>query len=202
MAIYTTLFVATDAELTDFFPGWRVPRKKPVLEERTNPFTGELVRCVTWDPGRKPDSASGSSLFSRHRRKTIPPVLPPEDDYQRGLEENAPALLRTFPHVAMKGITGFELLMLAQSLLNEELPPARFVDCREDEGMVEALPAAAAQPLASLADDRLAEVVSGWGAGLYDGGEGGGLLWALLRIRALAKEAVRRKGQVYSHTRG
>jgi hypothetical protein len=200
MAIYTTLFVATDAELTVLFPGWRAPRKKPVVAERTNPFTGEPVRCLTWDPGRKPESGSGPSLFVRHRQKAVPPVLAPEDDYQSWLEASAPALLRTLPHSAMKGVTGFDLLMLAQSLLNQELPPARFVDCRQDEGMVETLPAAAVQPLANLAEDRLAEVAAGWGAKLDVGAGAGELLWALLRIRALAKDAVLRKGQVYSHT--
>ncbi len=201
MAVYTTLFVASDAELSELFPGWRAPKARPARVKRKNPFTGENATVELWDPGRKAKAALGPTLFETHGRKLVDPVLPPEDDYQSLLEDNAPALLRTLPHSAMKGVTEVELIALAEALGAGPSPPARFVDCPEDEGLIAALPAAAVGPLAALADRQLRKAAKAWQKALGPAGGSGGLEWALRRLRPLAAAAVTRDGHLFSHAR-
>jgi hypothetical protein len=199
MAIYTTLFVASDATLTALFPGWRAARAVPAKVTRKNPFTGDVITVEDWDPGPPAELPLGLTLFDSRGREAIPPVLPPDDEYQSLLENGSPILLRTVPHSAMKGISEVELSALAEAMVGRSEPPARFVDCPEDEGFIGALPTGAIKPLATLDDDQLEQVATRWQDALQDGGDCEDLEWALRRIRALAAEALGSGGHVFSH---
>lgn len=172
-----------------------MPLVQPRREMRRNPFTGQEAAVTIWDPG--PSGACGT-LYAARGRLALPPVMPPEDDYQLQLEEAAPALLRTFPHAALKGISEVELRQLGAALAGDALPPARFVDCDEDEGSIGAIQAAAISILAEASDPKLHEYAAIWRARLIEV-EPAGLEWALQRIRALARDAVARSGSLFSH---
>lgn len=162
MAIYTTLFTATDSELTELFPGWRLPLPAPAprQETRKNPFAGQAedITIVTWDPGSPVPRGELPSLYEGIDRPLLPPVLPPDGeflDYQQWLEDCCPTVLRTLPHVAMKGITHYELQELGAVLVGDNVPPGRFVDCPEDEGFIGAIQAQAIPLLAKASRKQL-----------------------------------------------
>lgn len=54
MGVLTDFFLATEAELRAHYPAWRVPLAEPKRAPMKNPFTGETVEAVVWDP--EPDS--------------------------------------------------------------------------------------------------------------------------------------------------
>ncbi len=207
MAIYTTLFTATDSELTELFPGWRLPLPAPAprQETRKNPFAGQAedITIVTWDPGSPVPRGELPSLYEGIDRPLLPPVLPPDGeflDYQQWLEDCCPTVLRTLPHVAMKGITHYELQELGAVLVGDNVPPGRFVDCPEDEGFIGAIQAQAIPLLAKASRKQLQRYSAKWCARLEEG-EGDALVWVLLRLRALARDAVTRQANLFSHTR-
>ena len=206
--VYYTLFVATDADLDACFPGWRRPLAEPRLAEHFNPFTREMSTYPTLDPGRTPEAGPPGSLGSKRRRKAVAPILPPENDSDRWHEKKkVPVLLATFPHAAMAGSWG-TFVHLLRALGLPESPPARFVDCPEDEGIIEALPEAAIGPLGSLGDREATKAPPAWQKALEIKGpwakeiedeSSEGSAWALRRIRALAADADRRGGHVFVH---
>lgn len=212
----TTLFVVTDAELTEFFPGWRLPLAAPVRVTARHPFTGEPMSYDQWDPGRDPSILSGPTLFEQQGRAILSPVVPPDDAYPNWLEKDAPPLLRTFPHCAMKGITMAQLTGLAELLLGHLEPPARFADCQEDDGLIEgALPAVAVRAFSRASDSQLATLaLELQNLGLWENLDSqvrkvrknlGLKVNAssrerdLRRVRVLAAEAVRVDGHLFSH---
>ncbi len=199
MAIYTTLFVASDATLTALFPGWRAARAAQAKVARKNPFTGDVINVEEWDPGPLAELPPGLTLFESRGREAIAPVLPPDDEYQSLREDGSPILLRTVPHSAMKGISEVELSVLAESMAGRWETPARFVDWPEGEGFIGALPAGAIEPLATLDDDQLEQVATRWQDALDDGSDCEDLERALRRIRALAAEALSSGAHVFSH---
>ena len=204
MAIYSTLFVATDADLDKFFPGWRAPLPRPVRAETRNPFTGEPLVYEQWDPGFQGKAPRRPSLLERHGRKVLEPLVAPEgedEDYQVWLEDGAPELLRTFPHVAAKGVTGVELSAVAEVLVGRTVPPARFVDCPDGEGSAAALAAEAVPLLAGLGDKQLRPTAKKWRTALGDefAPAVADLEDYLRTFRALAAEAAARGGHVFTH---
>ena len=202
MAVFTTLFTARDSELTSFFPGWRKPLASPRKESRKNPLNGNVIGVTTWDPGTAQSEDQAVSLFdSRDRRILAPAVLPDGDsrDYQQSLEENCPVLLRTVPHVAMKGITHFELQELGAIVIGDVVPPARFAECRGDEGCIGALQAQAIPLLAIATDKNLNKFAVAWCERLEEG-EVSDVRWALDRLVALARDAQVRDANVFSYT--
>ena len=119
-----------------------------------------------------------------------------------------PALLATFPHAAIVGSWG-TFVHLLRVLGLPESPPARFLDCPEDEGLFDALAEAAIGPLASLGDREAKKALPAWQKVLeirgpwakqVEGESSEGSLWAVRRIRALAAEAERRGGHFFFHT--
>ncbi len=223
LEIRLTLFAATDADLDSCFPGWRLPLPEPRVVEQINPFTREPMIFRTWDLGRPPEAGPPRTIRVAYRRRAIMPILPPEGDEAHWLEEkDTPALLRTLPHFAMWGVslrTKSELLgvldLPASPFLRlfigpQGSPPARFVDCPEDEGAIECLAEAVPGPLARL-DDRTARTcLAAWQKALGIKGKAvkrietefaEGSAWALRRIRALAVEADRRGGNLFVSSR-
>jgi hypothetical protein len=223
LEIRLTLFVATDADLDACLPGWRLPLAEPRLVEQINPFTRESMTLRTWDPGRPPKAGPPRSIRDGRRRKAVPPILPPEGDEARWLEEkDTPALLRTLPHFAMWGVSYPPLRELLAVLElpaapptpylpgPEGSPPARFIDCPEDEGTIECLSSGAIGPLARL-DDRAARAcLKAWQKVLGIRGKAvkrielefaEGSAWSLHRIRAMAADADRRGGNLFVSSR-
>ena len=201
MAIYTTLFTATDAELTEFFPGWQVPLSAPQKVMGINPFNGQELAVSSWCPKSTIPNDEQPTPYVNRGRQILPPALPIDGDwqeYQRWWEENAPPLLRTLPHVALKGITEFELQELGVSLVGDQVPPARFVLCRD--GAIGAIQASAIPLLASASEQQLRDYSAKWHDRLQEG-DPGHLQWVLLRIRALAADAVSREANLFSHAR-
>jgi hypothetical protein len=128
--------------------------------------------------------------------------MPPDGelkDYQISLEKNCPPLLRTLPHIAMKSISHSELQSLGAALVGDAVPPARFVDCREDEGCIGAIQAQAIPLLANASDQELGDYAAKWQARLQTNDKAD-WLWVLLRIRALARDAIAREANLFSHT--
>lgn len=206
MAFYTTLFTATDSELTELFPGWRSPLATPREVKRKNPFTGNEMTVTTWDPGESLVAISLGSIHDARDRPFLPPLVPPDGefrDYQKWLEENCPPLLRTLPHVATKGISEFELQQLGGALIGDDAPAARFVDCCEGQGTIGALQAAAIPLLAEATDERLNDYAAQWCERLEMNGMEGRdeMLWAIQRVAALARDARQRSATVFSHTK-
>jgi hypothetical protein len=221
-----TLFVAADPDLDACFPGWRLPLPEPRSVEQVNPFTKELVTFKTWDPGRAPGAGAPRSIRSARRRKSLAPILPPEGDGARWLEEeDTPALLRTLPHFAMWAVSIWPLRELLATLdlpaappcvygsafdVPGCAPPARIVDCPEEEGTIDALPEGVAGPLAALDDRGAKRCLAAWQKALDIRGKSvkrieeefaEGSTWALRRIRALAAEADRRGGNIFVSSR-
>jgi hypothetical protein len=92
----------------------------------------------------------------------------------------------------------------------EGSPPARFVDCPEDEGTIESLPEEVIGPMARLDDRGARACLSAWQKALGIRGKAVKLIetefaegsrWALRRIRALAAEAHRRGGSLFVSSR-
>src|SRR6266849_4277584 len=200
MAIYTTLFTATDPEITEFFPEWRHPLPAPRQETRKNPFTTKEVTVTIWDPGPPTSASEIASVYDVRGRSILPPAMPPDGefkDYQISLERNCPPLLRTLPHIAMKGISHSELQSLGTLLVGDAVPPARFVDCREDEGCIGAIQAHAIPLLANGSEQELRDYSKKWQARLEKHG-GEDLHWVLSRVKALAQDAISRQANLFS----
>lgn len=102
----------------------------------------------------------------------VPPVVDPASDYERFLEERAPARLRTMPHV----IVSFDVEALGFTRRGD-----LFWFAEED-----------AASLAEIGDDALGEVAERW-----LGGPAGAT--AILTLRKLARVAVQRDGHVLAH---
>ncbi len=220
-----TLFSATDADLNACFPGWRLPLPETRTVEEINPFTQTPVTFHTWDPGRAPEADPPGSIKVARRRKMVEPVLPPEGEQACWLEEeDTPTLLRTFPHFAMWGVSVRPLYELLNVLGLHGLPPsryfaaqfkgspppARFIDCLEDEGTIESFPGDVIGPLANLDDRNAKQCLAAWQKALGIKGKAVKLIeaefaegsaWALRRIRALAAEASRSGGHLFISSR-
>jgi len=54
MAIYTTYFVGTEAEIAAALPESRPRLLAPVRAKRMNPFTKQEVEYTSWDPADAP----------------------------------------------------------------------------------------------------------------------------------------------------
>jgi len=203
MALYTTLFTATDTELADLFGGWRSPLPAPRKEVRQIPFGPQReITVTTWDPEHKMHLDTIPSLFETNGRALLPPVVPFDGmlaAFQHRLEDACPSLLRTLPHAAIKGITHYELQLLGAVLIGDAVPPARFVDCREDEGCIGSIQAGAVPILANASDGQLRDYALVWNQRLEQNNVDN-LQWVLLRLRALAHDGVSRQANVFSHT--
>jgi hypothetical protein len=199
MGWYTTLFTATDSELSMFFPGWRFPLAARTSLAAKNPFTGEDMTVYNWDPGRTNTPEEMPAINDAYQRPFVPPIMPPDGEYQnyqQSMEENAPALLRTLPHVAVKNFSSFELEQLGEVILGKDVPPARFVDCAD--GYIGAMQAEAIPHLASASEQQLRE----YALKTCEGNEFDrvdGQMWVLQRVRALAQDAVSRNANVFSY---
>ena len=135
MAIYQTWFVADDPTLDRLFAGWQLE--------------GSTVEPA--EPGPLPvhDAEGG---------EPISPVLAPETDYERYLEETTPPGLAALPHLRWKGLAHDFIEVLTQ-----ELAPGTAVGLvrrgpdgsTEQVPVVQGLPSAVAAALAEQTDAQL-----------------------------------------------
>lgn len=132
MAVYTTLFSATAAELEERFPHVADPLATPRMVTRTNPFTKSVVQIESFEPEFGAPRHQ-SSLFSADERPALRPAQFQDDDYGRYLRTRVPPRLRSLPHIGTKNIMFYE----AEELLGlSEGKPAKVVHCLPDEGSV------------------------------------------------------------------
>ncbi|MBI5537367.1 MAG: hypothetical protein HY898_31885 [Deltaproteobacteria bacterium] len=185
MAIFVTLFAATEGELDRIFPGWPKPPEAPTLVRVDDPDTGEERTEKRWVPEGE---VSASLLLAdpQSAAEVMAPVLEPESEYERHMEERAPRVLRTLPHACLKHLFGRHLDALASLLLGRpiEARPARVtpdgfpIDRLAQEGMV---------ALSRMSPTDLPQLAERWARGPAKGFEGqADALWALRRVHALA----------------
>jgi hypothetical protein len=208
MARATTLFVATDEELARLFAAVRFSLEEPITAVKKNPVMHLVQATSSWDPGeddeeavissRAPSLPAGASIYAAEGVEPIEPVIRPDSRPAMALEETAPLRLRALPHAAVVGITGMELEALTLVLLGQEKPPARIVDALDEDGFVEGLPTEALAPLASLTDDALVALAAKWNATLRLTRRKADAS-SLQALRELAREALARGGNVFTH---
>jgi hypothetical protein len=208
MARATTLFVATDEELARLFAAVRHSLEEPITAVKKSPVMHLVHATSSWDPGERDEEAvissraptlpGAASIYANGGDEPVEPVIRPDSRPAMALEETAPLRLRALPHAAVVGITGLELEALTLVLLGEQKPPARIVEALDEDGFVEGLPTEALAPLASLTDDALMELSSKWNAALRltrrKAEES-----SLQALRSLAREAIARGGNVFTH---
>lgn len=187
MALFVTLFTATDQQLDAIFPGWPLPPQSPSMVPVEDPFTGAEVLVKRWipdNPERFENLEPPRFLTGDH---PLPPILPPESEYEQHMEERAPPVLLTLPHATLKNLGARHLEAIASILLGKpaQASPARVTP----EGFaVDCLPERAVLVLASIADAQLPDLAGQWAADLNLGFEGPhDALWVLRRLHALSR---------------
>jgi hypothetical protein len=212
LARATTLFVATDDDLVRLFLAVRHSLDEPITSVKKNRTIHQVVATSNWDPGeedeeavissRRPDAlkqpVSVESLYADGGGEVVDPVVAPTTRPAMALEETAPLRLRALPHAVVVGITGLELEALAFVLLGEKKPPARIVEALSADGFVEALPSDALEPLSLLTEEGVLRLGEKWNAALQLTRRRADET-VLVALRALAKEAIARKGHVLTH---
>lgn len=187
MALFVTLFAATESQLDAIFPGWPEPPDAPSMVPVEDPFTGAETLIKRWIPS----DSQPCEDFDLPRFVTsfapVPPILPTESDYERHMEERAPPVLLTLPHATLKNLSARHLEAIASILLGApvQAPPARVTP----EGFaVDRLPNAAVCALASVASAELQPLANRWASDSDLGFEGpNDALWVLRRLHALSR---------------
>ncbi len=138
MAIYSTFFLANDAELNTAFAGWKRPLDKPIERVARNPFTGEVIldqqtgkprMALSWDPTDgaqdepeeqpKPRGLLGTLKRLFRRDDDAPPrrtVAAIPGDYGEYLESRIPAFVQSAPHWCTKSILSIQLEAIATAI--------------------------------------------------------------------------------------
>jgi hypothetical protein len=186
MAIFVTLFSATEEDLDRLFPGWSAPPEAPQWVTLQDPSTGEEKKVRRWIPSELVPEQSDLPLC--HDVAPVqPPVLSPESDYERHMEERAPPLLRALPHACLKNLSGEHLDALASIVAGRSVQcmPARVTP---DGFAVECLDPGATVGLASMQEHALPGIAQRWSCDAR-GFEGpADALWVLRRLHALARQ--------------
>jgi hypothetical protein len=133
MAIFTTLFAATLAELEDRFPNVGDPLPAPRVVTRTNPFTKLPLDVEVYEPEFGPPRHERSL----HAEDDVPPKSPVHlqaDKYGQYLYSLVPQRLRSLPHMGAKNVFFSD----AENLLQlGNTRPEKYVACLAGEGCVE-----------------------------------------------------------------
>lgn len=186
MAIYTTFFLCRPEQLTDGFPGWRLPLAKPVRRTFRNPFTGAESVVESREP-EWPDG-EGDEPEREYR------VVEIEGSYEDYLEDRLPPFVRSCPHWAAKGLTEVELDPLLRAMGVEKSMECPIYSPPSSGAIVQQLPAEFLARLGSLDQKVVAEqwaaamstpeyTHSVTGVKLYDG-------WEVSEAQALLKPLV------------
>jgi hypothetical protein len=155
MAIYTTLFLCTHAELPGGFPGWKMPLEQAVRREVRNPFTGQTIVVESNEPDWPEETGDAAPQDYQ--------VVAIKGDYQDYLEGRLPPFVRSCLHWATKGLTELELgPLLAVVGIEESLQHAIY--CRPSQGTtVQQFPRTFFPQLQSL---DLNDVAKNWAAAM------------------------------------
>jgi len=191
MAIYTTYFVGTHAQIASAIPASRPPLASPVRATRMNPFTKQEVEYLSWDPADAPGAAveqtpplDGATIPRRS-------VIVIEGDYMQYLEERLPAGVRALPHFAWKSMDSIVLGTLAELLglypdqdaFDRAHPNLRFLD----DAALNEVPRSLVDAVAALEDCR--EVAERWVEDeTLEGSSADDVLPFLEALRALSKQ--------------
>jgi hypothetical protein len=120
MAVYTTFFAATDAELKAAFTGWHIPLSKPVTRTRT--VAKRLVTYDSWEPDEVLSAILPPSPAN-------PVLVTGKGDYEAYLHTRLPSAVQALPHLATKGVLSphvEQLLVVVAGTSEERLRPALF----------------------------------------------------------------------------
>jgi hypothetical protein len=102
MAIYSTFFSCSHAELLEGFPDWRPPLAVPRKREMRNPFTKRISIVETYEPEWPEEKAPVETSFARR-------VIAVSGNYADYLEGRLPPFVQERPHWCAKGLTEGEL---------------------------------------------------------------------------------------------
>jgi hypothetical protein len=186
MAMFVTLFVASEVQLDLIFPGWLRPARQPTCVQCQDPSTGAQAWVKRWTPPTttveqaKLPSGSPPAPF-------VPPALPTESEFEQHMEERAPSVLRALPHACLKNLFVHHLESLAALLLGNPID-ARPARVTPDGFAIDRLPDEAVVALAHLPGNALDDLAARWASDRKQGFEGpADALWVLRRIQALAQ---------------
>jgi len=133
MAVYTTLFSATAAELEKRFPNVADPLSTPRTVTSTNPFTKSPIQVEVWEP-EFGSQHHQTSLFSADDIPAIRPAHFQDNEYGRYLASLVPHRLRSIPHIGTKNV----MFLDAEEVLGlSDSKPEKFVRCLPKEGTVD-----------------------------------------------------------------
>jgi hypothetical protein len=153
----------------------------------------DLVRRFCFTRTEAPTMRAPTAQLIALDEPIIDPVLEPLSSICRRLEQRAPRKLRTLPHIVMTpGMTRVELGALACVLVGAAPEPFDVLET------VDALAVNAVGPLAAIPDARIEDVTRKWSASLRPHGRRVDT-WSLVAMRALARVAVARSANVFSH---
>jgi hypothetical protein len=120
MAVYTTFFAATDAELKAAFTGWLAPLPTPVKRTRMHPVTKKAMTYDSWEP----DDASKAPASPPNRV-----LVSGEGDHAGFAHTRLPMGVQALPHLAAKSVLPphvEQLLGILAGRTEERLRPALF----------------------------------------------------------------------------
>jgi hypothetical protein len=186
--LHSSLFVAEDGDLTQWFPGWKRPLAAPIPTTVRNPLTGKPMDSVTWDPDPAHPSTNEGSVWSWDM---APHQVFSDAEY---LEAGAHPLVRCSPHAVFRGALVLHLIILRGVLSGNEVegdgydaplfPPARISPPGIDP-TIDVVPPDLVTALAQLSPEQIAPLARSWCDRCGDLSEDG----AAARLEALHKLA-------------
>ena len=108
MAVYTTFFLARPEELSNGFPGWKLPLPAPVRREFRDWFTKQTVTVETREP-EWPEEEQQNEM-PQYRAVAI------QGRYENYLEDRLPLFVQQQHHWAAKGLTDIEVQPLLRAV--------------------------------------------------------------------------------------
>ena len=158
MAIYSTFFLCTPAELPAGFPGWQPPLDQPIVRQVENPFTGETMTIES----REPEWGD----FGEEEAELVFQVVEIEGSYEDYLEQRLPSFVRDQSHWAAKNLTSIEMDPLVELVglevcLEHTLYAPPSLGASLQEFPVEFLPS-----LRELEDSQIEELAVRWAEAL------------------------------------
>jgi hypothetical protein len=184
MAIFVTLFAASEAELDGIFPGWpRAPAQAQGVTVQDAESGQERV-VKRWVPEAGFEEFEPPRLEAREPERA--PILAPESEYEQHMEARAPVVLRALEHACLKNLFGEHLDALAAVVLGRQAE-GRPVRVTPDGFPIDSMDVDAVAAIARLQASELAACAEQWAAAAQGFEGAADALWALRRVHALAQ---------------
>jgi hypothetical protein len=154
MAVYTTTFAATDAELDAAFPGWRTARATPVKKKGLHPLTKAPIEFDDWEP-------DDAGEVIAEEPTPLPMISGVGGDYAAYFVGRLPAGVRRLPYFAAKGFLSYNAEQLLRALDPrplDEFRPAKFPPkALRSNAVLEIWPVESVQVLSAIAPESVSE---------------------------------------------